>query len=246
MDGITEPVVLILGHPIAGNPAQFALERAFESMRLPWRVHSCDVPPERLPEAIEGAAVLGFRGLLLDQNLVDGVQSESSDNFFWRDELGNTPFQSSDTVRQWLGVAIKQFFADAELKDEGEQVVESLLRIGPDVPSIPDGIAKEQHQSPIGWASPEAIENADLIVISESVDPSQWPAAPTKTLVIDFSFGDGDGGENDHDAMRSLGYTVWGRNEIRIGVLMTCLSHWVKQTPDEDVLTEAIEEYLAV
>ena len=61
MDGITEPVVLILGHPIAGNPSQFALERAFDSMQLQWRVLSCDVSPERIGAAIVGAEVLGLQ-----------------------------------------------------------------------------------------------------------------------------------------------------------------------------------------
>ncbi|WP_436717102.1 hypothetical protein U8335_08650 [Roseiconus lacunae] len=235
MDGITEPVVLVLGHPIAGNPAQFTLERAFAALNLPWRIFSCDVSPERLPEAIEGALILGFRGLLLDQNLVTSSERGVDADLYWREEVGQSSWQSIDATQTWLEKAILDFFAD----DQGE--IGSLLRIGPKVASVPVGIANEQHQSPIGWASPESIERSDVIVVSEIVEPGQWPAASTKTLVIDFA-----SGENDHDAMRSLGYTVWGRDELRIGVLMTCLAQWVKQQPDEDVLTEAIEEYLAV
>ncbi|OYP36381.1 hypothetical protein [Rhodopirellula sp. MGV] len=243
MDGITEPVVLVLGHPIAGNPAQFALERAFDALHLPWRVFSCDVSPERLGEAIEGAVILGFRGLLLDQNLVAGADSLAGANLFWRDEPSEKQFQSADAIRHWLDIAIRAFFAEGESETPsgGLPPVKSLLRIGSPVASIPDDIAAEQHQSPIGWASPEAIEQADLIVIAESIEPDQWPRASNRTLVIDFASSD-----NDHEAIRELGYSVWGREEIRIGVLMTCLSHWVKQQPDEDVLTEAIEEYLAV
>ena len=34
MDGTTEPIIAVLGHPIAGNPSQLALERAFAAMKL--------------------------------------------------------------------------------------------------------------------------------------------------------------------------------------------------------------------
>lgn len=70
MDRATEPVLVVLGHPIAGNPAQFAMERALAAMKLDWRVLSFDVLPSRLHVALEGLDALGVEGVLFAPNLL--------------------------------------------------------------------------------------------------------------------------------------------------------------------------------
>ncbi|WP_164103915.1 hypothetical protein [Candidatus Laterigemmans baculatus] len=57
------PLLGVVGHPIAGNPMQFAMERALAAANLEWRFLSFDVPPERLAAAVAGVDALGFRGL---------------------------------------------------------------------------------------------------------------------------------------------------------------------------------------
>lgn len=57
------PLLGIIGHPIAGNPMQFAIEQALSAAKLDWRFFSFDVPAERLADAIRGVDALGFRGL---------------------------------------------------------------------------------------------------------------------------------------------------------------------------------------
>lgn len=57
------PLLGVIGHPIAGNPMQFAMERALIAANLEWRFLSFDVLPERLAEAVAGIDALGFRGL---------------------------------------------------------------------------------------------------------------------------------------------------------------------------------------
>jgi hypothetical protein len=69
MDGTTEPVVAVIGHPIAGNPSQFALERALSAMELEWRVLSFDVEPDKIAVALDGIEVLGICGVLIDSTL---------------------------------------------------------------------------------------------------------------------------------------------------------------------------------
>lgn len=59
------PLLGIVGHPIAGNPMQFAMEQALAASQLDWRFLSFDVPPARLADAIAGADALGFRGLAI-------------------------------------------------------------------------------------------------------------------------------------------------------------------------------------
>jgi len=60
-----QDVIALLGRPAAGNPAQYLFERALERAGLDARFISADVPPERLADALAGAAALAFRGCLL-------------------------------------------------------------------------------------------------------------------------------------------------------------------------------------
>jgi shikimate dehydrogenase len=55
-------VCVLLGHPVAGNPTQFMMEASFAHHGLDWRYLSCDVPPERLGDAVRGMRALGFQG----------------------------------------------------------------------------------------------------------------------------------------------------------------------------------------
>src|SRR5687767_2152187 len=51
-----------MGQPIAGNPTQFMMERAFEANGLDWRYLTFEVPPELLPDAVRGMRAMGFLG----------------------------------------------------------------------------------------------------------------------------------------------------------------------------------------
>ena len=271
MDGITEPVVLVLGHPIAGNPAQFALERAFEALNLSWRVISCDVPHQELQRAIDGAWVLGFRGVLLDQNLVhsevESAQSpaltnqlvEGCDVYFrepdsphWSavnalslflqqavkseatDESGSTDSDSSEDAP-----------ADEQPTDDGLEAeptpAPDLLCIGPPHPSLADLLTPDTNISPIAWASPEAIRNASIIALTQPMELDDWPECEGAKLVIDLA-----NPPNEVDEIEELGYQVIGRESIRIGILGECIQRWTDEHPDLEVLTEAVEEYLAL
>jgi len=69
MDETTEPLIAVFGHPIAGHPAQFALEKALKHLSLEHRVISFDVVPERIDAALSGVEALGFQGVYLDTSL---------------------------------------------------------------------------------------------------------------------------------------------------------------------------------
>jgi shikimate dehydrogenase len=57
-----QPILVLLGQPIAGNPAQFMMERAFARHEMDWRYLSVEVSPEDLGDAIRGIRAMGFRG----------------------------------------------------------------------------------------------------------------------------------------------------------------------------------------
>lgn len=54
-----------MGQPIAGNPTQYMLEKAFEAARLDWRFLTFEVPAMDLEGALWGARIFGFRGIML-------------------------------------------------------------------------------------------------------------------------------------------------------------------------------------
>ena len=60
-----QEVVALLGCPAAGNPAQYLFERMIAAAGLDWQFVTLDVQSERIAEAIQGVASMGFRGCLL-------------------------------------------------------------------------------------------------------------------------------------------------------------------------------------
>ena len=60
-----QEVIAVLGHPAAGNPAQFLFERVVAHDSLDWRFLTLEVAPDRLAEALAGVSALGFAGCML-------------------------------------------------------------------------------------------------------------------------------------------------------------------------------------
>lgn len=57
-----QEIVCCMGQPVAGNPSQFMMERAFAAAGLDWRYLTLEVSPEHLPAAVAGMKAMGFRG----------------------------------------------------------------------------------------------------------------------------------------------------------------------------------------
>ncbi|MEO9590902.1 shikimate dehydrogenase [Rhodopirellula bahusiensis] len=66
MDEKIEPVLAVVGHPVAGNPTQFALESALEQANVDCRVLSFDLNPKQMPIALDGMHAMSFRGVWID------------------------------------------------------------------------------------------------------------------------------------------------------------------------------------
>lgn len=64
-----QEIIALLGHPAAGNPAQYLFERVVARDSLDWRFLTLEVAPERLSEALAGASAMGFSGCLLAGSL---------------------------------------------------------------------------------------------------------------------------------------------------------------------------------
>lgn len=57
-----QEIVAVFGQPVAGNPTQYMMEKAFAQLGLDWRYLTLEVAPEDLGDAIRGMRAMGFRG----------------------------------------------------------------------------------------------------------------------------------------------------------------------------------------
>jgi len=57
-----QEIVCCMGQPVAGNPTQFMMERAFAAAGLDWRYLTLEVSPAALPDAVRGMKAMGFKG----------------------------------------------------------------------------------------------------------------------------------------------------------------------------------------
>lgn len=242
MDGTTEPIIVVIGHPIAGNPAQFAAERALRSLKLDWRVLSFDVQPDDVAAALEGFAVTGINGVIIDRSLAIEAQT------WYSQRTGATESVidclSRDGESSLIGKFEQRIWVDEQIARHGGQ---RLIWIGDLSDTTPaSGTGFQQH----GVTPKNVLDlagDADVIVIAESaaqpieLDADEWPANDGSTLVIDLTDGHREMGK-----IRQLGYRVLAENERRIGTLLRCLHSWTGQYPSTEVIHDAIEEYLSV
>ena len=57
-----QPILTLMAHPVAGNPMQYAVEKAFAHLGLDWRYLTVEVSPDDLADAVRGMRAMGFRG----------------------------------------------------------------------------------------------------------------------------------------------------------------------------------------
>ena len=57
-----QKMVCCMGKPVAGNPTQYMMEKAFAAAGLEWRYLTLEVESEDLGDAIRGMRAMGFRG----------------------------------------------------------------------------------------------------------------------------------------------------------------------------------------
>ena len=60
-----QDVCCLMGDPIAGNPTQYMLEKAFAAGRIDWRFLTFEVSALDFEGALRGARIFGFQGIML-------------------------------------------------------------------------------------------------------------------------------------------------------------------------------------
>jgi shikimate dehydrogenase len=57
-----QPILVLLSHPVSGNPTQYMMEKALAHHQLDWRYLSLDISPENIEDAVRGIRAMGFSG----------------------------------------------------------------------------------------------------------------------------------------------------------------------------------------
>ena len=252
MDAATEPILAVIAHPVAGNPTQFAIERALRAMQLEWRVLSFDIRPEHVPAALNGFDVLGVTGVWIDFTLEQesadwfrakaAVESSSIDCLY-RDEQHQ--FCGCHQQQEWIAEQIKAWCTDQE------QPLQSIW-LGATLERYPIDTDRFPAQSADLPPTPEVIQSANVIALTDGnegpveMDVDEWPECQQPTLVVDVSRGDPIAGHPQIESIEDLGYQVVTAMDRRVGTLLRCLKRWTGIDASGDIIRDAIEEYLGV
>ncbi len=263
MDRTTEPVIAVLGHPIAGNAAQFAIQRAFEAMKLDWQVLSFDVDPEQLAVALDGLAVLGVEGVLVDENLAAAGTAwiRASDanaptfDCLHRDHKAiatqhENRWLATHAAGQWLLNTIRDHIAGRQIgsvrnshDDKSKITPERWSVAGAGDNSMLDILRPFTKELDEVAFDLERVDSLSFIVVLPQTQLVlvDWPRNEGSTLVLDLS-----GHSQVLAKLSEKGYRVVTSEELVAGMLSHCVQIWTGRLPPIEILREAIEEYSAV
>jgi hypothetical protein len=244
-DGTTEPIIAIIGHPIAGNPSQLAIERSLHSLGLEWRVLSFDVSPDDVAKALDGFSVTGIAGVMIAPGLhrfaatwyagycqAGAAENAESEDKNPEDEARVPPplpqnidclFRGQDLLIR--GSDQQQAYVENQFADK---TINQAFWLG----DLPD--ADQQ----VRWPSDWNLFSTDQPWPHE-ID--ELPEDDGTTLVIDFS-----GDEEINARLKELGYEVISEFDLQVGTLVSCIFQWTGRRPSEETIAEAIEEYFGV
>lgn len=186
MEGTTEPIIAIVGHPIAGNPSQFAIERALHEMELEWRVLSFDVDDPDIEAALNGFNVLGIQGVLIDPSVSRAAavwysgQQDSDDS----DDSGDSdaPESIDCLYRDEEGILRGSCEFGNWLRERGSNdgpSTESVPEASPDesAPASPDEEAEREASEPVVEPA-DSKPTEDWIWLSDEQDEPPICAVP--------------------------------------------------------------------
>ncbi|MEM9825680.1 MAG: hypothetical protein AAF958_03785 [Planctomycetota bacterium] len=236
MDGSTEPMVCFIGHPIAGNPSQLAMERALRSVGLDWRVLSLDVAPADIVAAVEGLRVCGFRGLLIDPTAQPATLED--DFYFYRDGQWTGSVLRDEVLANWLVAGDSANLADDATHEQAATnplgSTTPLGFIGPPRPGLSNLLAASSDPVIVVTAEPpdwsEALDQLDID-----------PEGPLRMVIDDVGLHPGLLAERFPKAER-----IMLREQLLGALVLRAAELWTNQRFAPEVIEEALEEYFSV
>ncbi len=274
MDGTTEPLIAIIGHPIAGNPTQFALETGFAAAQIDCRVLSVDLPPEKLSAAIAGMDAMNFRGIWVTPSCADSIEAvgpTGSPNLldFLRhdDATSDSPWAAFSMKQQvWPGLAAelldrqshrcgKLWWIDGQADLSAEHVLSEKKRLLDQMQATDQECFSaltvddiEMIRDPAGVQRGEPGADEDNVIVwarSPSVPP-QWQP-PSRSVILDLNENWDPAYLADWDAIKAdaAGTCLRGA-DVHAACLSKLTMLLFDRQVDPEVFQDAVDEYLAV
>lgn len=263
------PLLGIIGHEIAGNPTQFAMERVLAAAGLEWRFLSFAVAPERLEEAVRGIDALGFRGLAVapsHSELVSSLLTEkapSCELSNWTDVIvrgSDGQLVGHNVIAQalvdWLG---KENLADGTavvLGNTSKSLAMARLLLGQGLrdvllrdakPSADDDRFRTGNLAGEDCASCRILIRAsvsDEKLDAASITESQLDQLPAECAIVDLATCAGTSPMLRYAASRGL--KVLSAIDLMVIRSSIAFQMWTGMEPDQALLREAFEEYLEI
>lgn len=272
----TLSIAAIFAASIAGNPTQFACERGLAAVGLEdWQFLSFEVAEEDLATAIEGARVLGFQGLLIEEPLQRRAaelclsRSEAANLAHYVDALfriEDQPFAGSFLKCEVLSTAIAKV-AEAKVAEDAEARC-TISLVGEDAAMFA-AVRPLLHETRYRWRSTSAPPEP----LPEEVDWTQTShlelAVDGQTDVLVQASRDCDAQVGERisemtapglvvdlaeitgqsplsERARALGLVGWTAMDVNVRQTALAFERWTGRPVDLGVIREAYEEFLEI
>jgi shikimate dehydrogenase len=276
-----QEVIVCLGDPVAGNPAQFMTEPVLAEMGLDWRYLTLEVSAAQLADAIRGAKAMGFRGLnVADPHqaaalaLVDDASEAAKqigavncitlndDKLIGDNTQGRGFLQLVQSHLALAGQNAVLFGAGRTAKAAAYELCKqgiATLTIVSRTPEHAEALAKWLAEvSPVKtfalpWPTSYDVPHDVRLLINAT--PVGCPNVTAKTPIVTTSLRK-DVVIADLASLAGSTRLLREAHERRcktidapallIAQMLLSIQAWTGQTPSEEVLRDALEEYLAV
>ncbi|WP_162275924.1 shikimate dehydrogenase family protein [Roseimaritima ulvae] len=273
-DSPIQPIACVMGHPIAGNPTQFAVERALAAADIDLRFLSLDVPPEQLPDAIGGVRAMGFWGVILAEphrqaaaalcdQLSDEAQAAERVDVIERTDEGQLWGHYFGSLS--IATAIERAIREPDAR--GKITISVLGNCPAMLAAVRPLMARGHYRWRVSEFQPymselsqelhevdsvdQAIDETTAVVIRGTVDDEPCEVPETlldrlsdPALVIDLAEMTSTSPLARYAAQRGLQSMT--RLDLLVELTVRALGCWTEQTPEEAIIREAYEEYLEI
>jgi len=267
--------VAVIGHPVAGNPTQFALECGLSYAGVDCRVLSFDVSEDRSDAALSGLAALHFTGVWVDASCRQAVRSwlhGRGESVHTADVLQLDVISSAPTFRVveerdriWpemvrqdflrVGRSIRRVLVVGEDDPRRQQVIACITGSERDGEDAHAGLLQgEQVRATANVTSSMSLQEVDCVVWLADA-PESWKVLQQKlaqrqgdpVLVVDLYEGWDSSPMRWTDPTQTLLASAWiDRMTLHAELLVRATGRWFDCPIPAEVFREAIEEYLAV
>jgi shikimate dehydrogenase len=222
-------LVALVGHPVAHSLSPRMQNAAFAARGLDWAYVACDVPPERLEEAVRGLVALGFAGanVTIPHKQAAAAICDEAEG----DAVNTLVFD---------GGTIVGFNTDKEIVAGLESERTCLIGAGGAAQTLLPGLTGEVRTFSRSTEWPPDASGCDLIVNATPVRDELLVEPRRGQVVVDLAYAANAGPTKLVKAARAAGCTVIDGREALVRQGAAAFELWTGIAAPTDVMRNAI------